>query len=111
MFIDLSLPINTEWTGIQASAREEAIMRLGHKGTHLDRLLNTEVPLEYVKNRALKFDVSGFTAGREVELTAPDLDCVQPGDFVVFHTGGVQRHGYASKAYMEERYALSWGID
>jgi kynurenine formamidase len=110
MYIDLSLPINKNLTELQASTREEALMRLGHKGTHLDRLLNTEVPLEYVKSRALKFDVSEFMPGHDVELTSLSLDCIQAADFIVFHTGGIKRHGYASKAYMEEKFALSWGL-
>jgi kynurenine formamidase len=110
MYIDLSLPISDDCTGIQASAREESLMPSGHKGTHLDRLLNTKVPLEYVKSRALKFDVSKFTASHDVEPTDLAVDCIQAGDFVVLHTGCIERYGYASKAYMEEHVALSWAL-
>ena len=67
MFIDLTLPIRKEDAGSAASERDRAIMRLGHYGTHLDRVCGTTVPLEYVCSRGLLFDVSAFSRTRMVE--------------------------------------------
>jgi kynurenine formamidase len=108
MFIDLSLPIGADSSATQANAREEALMRLGHQGTHLDRLLKTVIPLEYVRSRAVKFDVEAFSSKREVTLEDIPLERIQGGDFVIFHTGGIKRHGYGSRAYLDEYFEISW---
>lgn len=110
MFIDLSLPIVIDESEWQTDSREESLMRLGHKGTHLDRVLQTTVPLSYFKSRAIKIDVSTFSQQRAIEPADLPFDQIQPGDFVLIHSGAIQRHGYGSRAYFEEFFELSWAV-
>jgi kynurenine formamidase len=108
MYIDLSLPIIVDTSETQVNAREEALMRVGHLGTHLDHLLKSTIPLEYVKSRAVKFDVTLFSQKRAVEPGDFPLESVQAGDFVIFQSGAIQRHGYGSREYLDEYFELSW---
>jgi kynurenine formamidase len=107
MLIDLSLPVAAaDQAG--AEGRDAALARLGHAGTHLDKVLGTTVPLEYFRSRGLLFDVRG----REGEVGVGDipLDLAQPGDFILFRTGLLAEHGYASAAYMKAPFALAWEL-
>ena len=108
MFVDLSLPL----AGIPEDGahreREKDLFRLGHYGTHCDRLLKTEIPLEYMKSRAVKLDVSEFSRFRPVLADDIAADLIQPGDFVLLHTGAMGRNPYASKAYLDEFIEVSW---
>lgn len=110
MLIDLSLPIVSKEAALQTTDHEETLMSMGHKGTHLDRVLRTTVPLKYLKNRAVMFDVSTFSQNRTVEAADLQLDNIQEGDFVLIHTGAMQRHGYGSRAYLDEFFEISWDI-
>ena len=94
--IDLSLPLIIDASELQLNDRVDNLMRLGHKGTHLDRVLRTDVPLEYFKSRAVMFDVSEFSQNRPVELTDLPLECIRNDDFVLIHTGAMQRHAPAA---------------
>jgi kynurenine formamidase len=109
-YIELSLPPALDASGLQADSREDALMRLGHKGTHLDRMLRTTVPLEYFKSRAVAFDVSAFSQSRPVALADVPATHIRAGDFVLIRTGAMQRHGYGARAYMDEFFELSWEV-
>jgi kynurenine formamidase len=109
-FVDLSLPLAGDESELQADGREEALMRLGHKGTHLDRVLRTKVPLEYFKSRALAFDVRALARDRAVETGDLPLELVRAQDFVLIRTGAMERHGYGSRAYLDEFFELSWAV-
>lgn len=107
MFIDLSLPLR-EMHEENTGQREADLFRLGHHGTHLDRLLGSTIPLEYCKSRAILFDVSDFSSRRSVECDDVPLDLVRKDDFVLFRTGAMLRNPYASKDYMKEFIEFSW---
>jgi len=109
-YIDLSLPWAADETGFEANDREEALMRLGHRGTHLDRVLRTRVPLEYFKSRALAFEVGAFCRDRAVELADLPWELVRARDFVLIRTGALERHGYGTRAYLDEFFELSWEV-
>jgi kynurenine formamidase len=108
MLIDLSLPIIFEKSELQTTDREEALMNMGHKGTHLDRILRTTVPLYYFKSRAIALDVSAFSQRRTMDATDLPLEHIQAGDFVLIHTGTMQRHSYGTKEYFNNFFELSW---
>ena len=108
MLVDLSLPLKAAPEG--ASERESGLFKLGHYGTHLDRLLGTAIPFYYFKSRGLLFDVSRISTERPVERLDIPLEMIQPGDFVLFHTGAMARHGYGGKAYMAEYIEFSWDL-
>jgi kynurenine formamidase len=108
MYIDLSLPVVVDAAALQTRPREDALMRLGHMGTHLDRPLLTDVPLEYFQSRALKVDVSAFCSKRAVELADLPADAVLADDFVLLHTGRLRCCGYGSRAYLDAFFELAW---
>ena len=107
MFFDLTLPIRKDDADGTASERDRVIMRLGHYGTHLDKVCGSTVPLEYVRSRGLMFDVSAFSRTRTVEWEDIPGSLVEPADFVIFRTGALLRNPYGSKGYLEEFFELS----
>ena len=109
MLIDLSLPLEKA-PAEGARQRESDLFRLGHYGTHLDRLLGSAIPLDYFKNRALLFDISAFSQQRPVRVNDLPLELLREGDFVLFHTGALLRNPYASKEYLSEYIEFSWEL-
>ena len=109
MLVDLSLPPEKPRRE-DAGRREAELFRLGHYGTHLDRLLGSTIPLEYFESRALLFDISGFSRERPVHSRDVALDTVREGDFILFHTGALLRNTYARKEYMTEFIEFSWEV-
>lgn len=111
MFFDLSLPLKPNSASLDSGTeRETELFRSGHFGTHLDRVLKTDVPLEYFKSRAIKIDISSFSNVRPVTLQDIPESLVQAGDFVLFHTEAIVRNPYASRGYMEEYIEFSWEL-
>jgi kynurenine formamidase len=108
MYYDLSLPFAGGRMDMQVNDREKALANAGHHGTHLDRLLHTQIPLEYFKSRAIKIDVSAFSRARTVEVTDLPLEDIRSGDFVFIHSGAMRRHGYGTRPYLEEFFEISW---
>lgn len=101
MLEDLTLPLeNTAQKDL--AQRERDLFRLGHHGTHLDRLLGSTIPLEYFKSRALLFDVGTFFCERPVESRDIALDLIRAEDFILFRTGALSRNPYASPGYLKE---------
>jgi Predicted metal-dependent hydrolase len=111
MLYDLSLPLRgAEARSEHFNQRDSGIARLGHVGTHLDRVLGTTVPLDYFRSRGLLFDVSGFCGEREVLPGDISLETVQRADFILFRTGYLTAHGYGTPPYMQAFFALSWKL-
>lgn len=110
MFHNLSLPLNLE-TNPEVLGKQAHLVAKGHWGTHLDKVVEAEVPLDYFRSRGVLFDVSAVQA-REVEVGQGDveLSLVEAGDFVIFRTDIMGRHGYGGKPYMESYFELSWEL-
>jgi kynurenine formamidase len=109
MLIDLSLPLEKRQPE-NMEQRETDLFRFGHYGTHLDRLLNRSVSIDYFKSRALLFDISAFSRQRPVLDSDLAFELVQEGDFILFHTGAILRNAYASKEYLNEYIEFSWEV-
>ena len=78
-------------------------------GAHLDRLLETPIPLDSFRSRGLLVDVRDECARREIR--PDDLpERVLPGDFVIFWSGRLERLGYGSREYLDAPFALSWEL-
>ena len=107
--LDLSLPLQKQESE-KVNPRESDLFHLGHYGTHLDRLLNTSIPTDYCKNRALLFDISDISQQRPVGVDDVPLDSVREGDFILLHTGALLRNPYASKEYLQEYIEISWEL-
>ncbi len=108
MIFDLSLPFTCEKPLLPGNSRDEALARLGHSGTHLDRILGSAIPFEYTKSRGVLIDVSAFSQTREVQPDDLPPNFVQRGDFVMFRTGAIRRNPYGSSGYRREHVALAW---
>ena len=90
MFIDLSLPVISADTGNpEKSSRDEALVRLGHSGTHLDTILRSGVPLDYLRSRGVVLDFSAFSREREALVSDLPANPLASGDFVLIRTGGM----------------------
>lgn len=108
MFIDLSLPLEKHST--EASERELNLFKLGHYGTHLDRLLGTPIPLTYFKSRGIVFDIRALADKNFIDVPDIDLSRIQPDDFVLFYTGFTAQYGYSTKEYFEHCIEFSWDL-
>lgn len=108
MFIDLSLPL--EKYGTDVSERELNLFKLGHYGTHLDRLLGTQIPLSYFKSRGIVFDIRALADKNFIDVSNIDISLVQPDDFVLFYTGFTAQYGYSTKEYFDHCIEFSWEL-
>lgn len=108
MFIDLSLPL--EKHGTEFAERELNLFKLGHYGTHLDRLLGTQIPLTYFKSRGIIFDIRALTEKNFLDISDIDISLIQPNDFVLFYTGFTGSYGYSSKEYFDHCIEFSWEL-
>jgi len=109
MKIDLSVNVNEEIRGLISAMTAEAKIppyaQFGHLGTHFD-VMDKTFPLENTERRGLLFDVSGVQ-GREIEESDFDADRIAENDFVVFYSGCLKKHGYATESYMHTDIELS----
>ncbi|STX51478.1 Putative cyclase [Legionella busanensis] len=107
MYIDLTLSLN-ELSMDKEIMNEKAdiIFKSGHYGTHIDIHLQTEIPLEYMANRALLFDVSHIK-DRDIESTDIDIDAIKAKDCLIFKTDRIKEHTYGSQAYFYQHPQLS----
>lgn len=111
MMLDLSLPIKADdETSAGLPRDKEALLKLGHRGTHLDRLLNSVIPLDYFKSRGLLFDVRQTVTPGLVTAADIDLNLIRPGDFALFRTGIMERFPYGGREYMSEPFDLDWPL-
>lgn len=107
--INLSLPFHrSDDSEVLASRDKRALLKLGHQGTHIDRLLKSEIPLDYFKCRGLLFDVRQTAQPGLVMTSDVDTSLVQSGDFVILRSGVIEKYAYGSQEYMTAAFELSW---
>ena len=106
MLIDITLEITTEM--VKDAQGNEKKTLVGHLGTHFD-VMNKIFPLEYVKRKAIIFDVSNVK-GRDIEIEDIDLDKVKENMFVGFYTGFIEEVGYGNSTYFHEHPQLSTSL-
>lgn len=102
MLIDLTLRITPKMVADAQGNEKRALV--GHLGTHFD-VMNKVFPLEYTQRNGIVFHVPA--ADRDVGLEDVDLDAVEPGMFVAFHTGFIEREPYGSPSYFHAHPQLS----
>ncbi len=106
MLIDLTLQVTEQM--IDNAHANEIKSFSGHLGTHFD-VMNKTFPLEYVRRKAVVFDVSAVN-GREIDLGDIDITKVEKGMFVSFASGYIEKEGYGGKAYFSEHPQLSHAL-
>ncbi len=106
MFVDLTLKITPKMVN-EASGNEKKVL-VGHLGTHFD-VMNKEFPLEYVKRKAIIFDVSHIS-DRDIEESEIDFSKVEKDMFVGFYSGFIEKEVYGTKPYYKEHPELSLSL-
>jgi kynurenine formamidase len=111
MFIDLTLTVDVNDPIIaKASNQSDSWMSRGHIGTHLDVYPGQELPpVDYVARRGLVVDVTGLN-GADIDIATLDKLVVKDGDFLIFHTGHLQKHVYGSPGYFKEQPKFTWEL-
>ncbi|WP_131783361.1 cyclase family protein [Legionella gresilensis] len=107
MYIDLTLNLNELAMDKEViNDKADVILKSGHYGTHIDIHLKTKIPLEYIENRALLFDVSHIK-DRDIESTDIDIDAIKEKDCLIFKTDRIREHAYGTQAYFHQHPQLS----
>ncbi len=104
----LDLSVKVEKTMVEALTSQtikQDIDKTGHVGTHFD-VMNKAFPIKNIITQGRIFDISHIKED-EVETEDLDLSLVHPGDFVMFHSGILKKHGYGSKEYFANFLELS----
>lgn len=116
MIIDLSLPFNPESPSLKDFAdeaqakRASALMRLGHFGTHLDRLKGSQIPVGHFKSPGLCLDVRQRDPSGPLRAGDLDLSSLAPGGFLILRTGVMEDHPYASEGYLSAHFEVGWDL-
>jgi kynurenine formamidase len=101
MKIDLSVPVTQaildKLSAFSKTRGDGGVELFGHMGTHLD-LMNKDFDLDRTETPGLVFDVSAI-GDREIQPEDIDSSKVREGDFVMFHTGALDRFGYGNVEY------------
>ncbi|OAM92393.1 Kynurenine formamidase [Pelosinus fermentans] len=103
MLVDLTVKISPEIN--KNAADNEKKVSYGHLGTHFD-VMNQEFPLEFVKRKAIVFDVRNIL-NRDISIQDINIELVQKNMFVAFYTEFIEQEPYGSKAYFTKHPQLS----
>jgi kynurenine formamidase len=107
MYFDLTLSLDNLVINKEVlNVRSEVILKSGHFGTHIDIHLKTVIPLDYMENRGLLFDVSHIK-DRDIDINDIDLDSIKAKDCILFKTDRIKTYPYGSKDYFHEHPQLS----
>lgn len=105
MIIDLTTNVTADNPlMVKARAQDDMPLAMGHIGTHLDRPEKTVIPLQYFKSRGVMFKVQGID---EIGISHIETDTVRKNDFVLFHTGHLEKYGYGEQDYFQNHPQLS----
>lgn len=103
MMIDLTVRITPKMLA-DAQGNEKKTLA-GHLGTHFD-VMNKEFSLEFCERSAWVFDVSSVT-DRDISVEDIEISKLNPGMFIMFYTGFIEKEGYGTKKYFSEHPQLS----
>ncbi|WP_419418413.1 cyclase family protein [Legionella sp. D16C41] len=107
MYVDLTLKLNNLTINKDViDERSDAIIKSGHFGTHIDIHLKTEIPLDYIINRGLLFEVSHIK-NRDIAVSDIDMEAVKAGDCVLFKTDRIKEYNYGTKEYFYDHPQLA----
>lgn len=106
--LTLSIDMNDPVVG-KANMDQHSFMSAGHIGTHLDTYLQTPIPPEFCVRRGKVFDATAFE-GCDVDISVLGDQSVEAGDFAIFHTGFLDKHGYGTREYFKDHPQLSWEL-
>jgi kynurenine formamidase len=94
----------------KARSDDQGKSSLGHLGTHLDTYLKQPIPLDRIQTVGKVFDATPFAeSGKEIDESVLGGRTISPGDFPIFCTGWLGKHGYGSKHYFAHP-EFSWAF-
>lgn len=103
MLVDLSVRVTKSF--LKEAQSNEPLAAMGHMGTHFD-VMNKTFPLEFTRRKGIVFKVV-LDEQRDVFVSDIDTSYIQPGCFVMFYTGFMEKTGYGTKEYFTEHPQLS----
>ncbi len=112
MKIDLSVTLTEDilqsFFQLDATGQIPPVGKFGHIGTHFDAMDKT-FSLDNTEREGILFDVSHIR-DREIEVTDIASATIQENDFILFHTGWLQKHPYGSPGYFKNHPELSQAL-
>lgn len=108
MKLNLSLRIEKEQLealGVNFQSGKPDFNKAGHIGTHFD-VMNKEFSLENIVTKGHIFDISNIKS-HEAKVEDLDLHKVCQNDFVIFHSGLLEKYGYGTDEYFSPHVELS----
>lgn len=110
MRIDLTYKLTREMLDkfLEGVQNDGKYQKFGHIGTHFD-VMDKSFPLEYCELSGKVFDVSNVE-NRDIESGDFEMDEVEEKDFVIFHTGMMDKEGYGTEPYFRQHPQLSYEL-
>jgi kynurenine formamidase len=111
--VDITYPLNdAAFKAMAALTPKDKILSqldlFGHIGTHLD-LMGKSYPESYYELSGRVFDVRKIS-NRDINVQDIDLSLVREKDFIIFNSGCLAMHTYASKEYIYAPVQLAWDL-
>lgn len=106
MKIDITLRVTPKMVTDAQNNLKKAFT--GHLGTHFD-VMNKVFPLEYTELEGIVFDIQSKGL-EEVTTNDVNLNLVEEGMFVAFHSGFIESEGYGGARYFREHPAISMDL-
>ena len=114
MIIDLSLAITKKCPIFKSASDAEnaKLLSSGHIGTHLDTFLHKPIPLEWIDRSGILVDLRSAWPdfGPEIGSEALDGYEIRRGDFVILHTGFMNKHEYGTESYLRDHPQMAWSL-
>lgn len=103
MKVDITLCVTPKMVTDAQNNEKKAFT--GHLGTHFD-VMNKVFPLEFTELPGIVFDIRANGVG-ETGINDINMNLVEEGMFVAFHSGFIDIEGYGGTKYFREHLTLS----
>ena len=108
---EISLKINKDhkvWNML--ASNKNALLTLGHVGTHIDVYEKTEIPEKYLECNGVLINCTNYGLGKEIGIESIKNISIKKKDFIIFKTGIQKENPYGSENYLTNHQELSWEL-